>query len=75
VSAAIIVKSTPMLEATAIPYRKLTRRANIPRSATQTIAPANSTARPDVSIASSTEDPTSRPAWIPWRCRETTTSA
>src|SRR3972149_4262217 len=46
VSAEIIVKSTPMLAATAIPYRKLMPSANIPRSATQTIGPANSTARP-----------------------------
>ena len=60
-SAASIVKATVTAAATATPYRKLTPRANIPSIAMQTIVPANSTARPEVSIASTAESSRDRP--------------
>ena len=49
VSAATTVNATAIAAATATPYRKLTRSATCPASRCTTIAPANSTARPDVS--------------------------
>ena len=65
VSAAMTVNATATAEAIAMPYRKLTPSANMPSIAMQTIIPANSTARPDVSndstTASSRERPRSRP--------------
>lgn len=54
VSAAMTVKATVTAAAMATPWRKLTPRANMPSIAMHTISPANSTARPLVSIASTT---------------------
>ena len=48
------MKATVTAAAMATPYRKLTPSANIPSMAMQTISPANRTARPEVSIASTT---------------------
>lgn len=48
------VKATVTAAAMATPWRKLTPRANMPSIAMHTISPANSTARPLVSIASTT---------------------
>ena len=75
VSAAAIVNSTPMLAATARPYRKLIPSANMPSSAMHTTIPANSTVRPDVSMAVTREVSTSLPARSPCRCRDTMNSA
>ena len=55
VSDAIIVISTAKTEAIASPYRKLTPVANIPSRAIVTVVPASRIARPDVSIASTTD--------------------
>ena len=71
VRAAIMVRATPMAAASANPYRKLTPRANMPRSAMHTMIPANRTARPEVLTALTMEDSTSRPATSPCRCRVT----
>ena len=62
VSAASIVISTASAEAIASPYRKLTPSANCPSRAMITVMPANSTARPAVSIASSIAGWSSAPA-------------
>src|SRR4051794_11589661 len=51
VSAARTVNATTTLAAMPTPPSTLTRRASIPRSAMQTVAPANRTARPEVSSA------------------------
>jgi hypothetical protein len=59
VSEASIVKSTAMTEPIASPYMKLTPVTNIPSSAMITVVPASKTALPEVSIASSTDSPTS----------------
>ena len=59
VSDAIIVASTAQTEAIASPYRKLTPVANIPSRAIVTVVPASRIARPDVSIASTTDCSTS----------------
>ena len=41
----------------------------------QTVMPANRTARPDVSRASTMASSTGLPAWMPWRMRVTMKSA
>ena len=51
-----MVSATPRAADTASPYRKLTPRANMPRSAMHTMAPAKSTARPEVLTAFSIDD-------------------
>ena len=55
------VNATAIAAATPTPYRKLTPSANIPSIAMQTITPANRTARPDVSIDSTTASSTDCP--------------
>ena len=67
VSAAITVNATAMHAAIATPYRKLTPSANRPSRAMQTIIPANSTARPEVSTDSITASSPLRPRSRPWR--------
>ena len=74
VTAAVIVISTTIAEATATPLRKLTPSTNRPSSATITVAPANSTARPDVFSARTHAASGSRPALIALRWRVTTNS-
>ena len=74
VTAAVIVTSTTIAEATATPLRKLTPSTNRPSSATITVAPANSTARPDVFSARMHAASGSRPAMIALRWRVTTNS-
>ena len=71
VSDASIVSRTASEDATAGPYRNETPRANIPSSAITTVAPANSTARPEVSIALRTASRTSSPSRSPARKRVT----
>ena len=61
VSDAVSTSTTPIAAATAAPLRMLTPSANIPSSAITTVAPANSTARPEVFIAASTASCTSPP--------------
>ena len=75
VSDAVMVSSTASDEATAGPYRNATPRANMPRSAITTVAPANSTARPEVSMALTTASSTSSPSRSPARKRVTMNSA
>ena len=75
VTAAAIVTSTTTAEATATPLRKLTPSTNSPSSATITVAPANSTARPEVLSARAHAASGSRPALIALRWRVTTNSA
>jgi hypothetical protein len=75
VTAAIIVVSTTIAEAKATPLRKLTLSTISPSSATMTVAPANSTARPDVFSARTHAASGSRPAVIALRWRVTTNSA
>ena len=55
VSDAASVNSTASTEAIASPYMKLIPVANMPSSAITTVAPASRIARPEVSIASSTD--------------------
>ena len=74
VTAAVIVTSTTIAEATATPLRKLTPSTSRPSSATITVAPANSTARPDVFSARMHAASGSRPALIALRWRVTTNS-
>ena len=57
------------------PFRKLTRSTSRPSSATQTVAPANSTARPEVSSARTAESSTVMPVFSPPRCLVTMKSA
>ena len=75
VSAAITVNATTTAAATATPYRKLTPSANIPSIAITTIIPANSTARPEVSIASTTASSRLTPRRVACRKRVTMNSA
>ena len=51
VTAASTVKTTVSAEATARPFRKLTPRTKMPSRAMHTVLPANSTARPELSMA------------------------
>jgi hypothetical protein len=74
VTAAVIVMSTMIAEATATPLRKLMPSTNRPSSATITVAPANSTARPDVFSARTQAASGSRPALMALRWRVTTNS-
>ena len=74
VTAAVIVISTTIAEAIATPLRKLMPSTNRPSSATMTVPPANSTARPDVFSARMQAASGSRPAVIALRCRVTTNS-
>ena len=67
VSAATTVNETAIAAAIAMPYRKLTPSANIPSIAMQTIMPANSTARPEVSSDSITASSRLNPRNNPWR--------
>ena len=75
VSVAASVSSTAITEATARPYVKLTPVANIPSNAITTVAPASRIARPDVSIAPSTDCSTSPSAAKFSRNRVTMNSA
>ena len=75
VTAAVIVTSTTSAAATATPLRKLMPSTNRPSSATMTVPPANSTARPDVFSARMQAASGSRPAVIALRWRVTTNSA
>ncbi len=75
VRAADIVSSTASEAASAGPWRKLTPIANSPSIATTTVAPAKSTARPAVSMATSTASLTSRPSRRPLRNLVTTKRA
>ena len=75
VRAASIVISTASAEATASPYRKLTPSRNWPSRAMITVTPANTTARPAESIASSIADWSSAPARKFSRKRVTMNSA
>ena len=59
VSDAVIVSSTVSTDAIESPYRKPTPVANMPSSAITTVVPASRIARPEVSIASSTDSFTS----------------
>ena len=59
VSDASSVSSTAKTEAIASPYMKLTPVANMPSRAMITVVPASRIARPEVSIASTTERSTS----------------
>lgn len=52
-----------MTAAIARPYMKATPVANIPSSAITTVAPASRIARPEVSIAASTEPSTEPESW------------
>ena len=74
VTAAVIVVSTTIADANATPLRKLTPSTSRPSSATITVAPANSTARPDVFSARMHAASGSRPALIALRWRVTTNS-
>ena len=67
VIAANIVSSTVNEEPTAGPRRKLTPTSSCPSIATTTTTPANSTARPDVSIAVTIASSGSTPASSPAR--------
>ena len=67
VSAASTVNATAIAAAIATPYRKLIPRANMPSIAMQTITPANSTARPEVSSDSTVA--CSRDAPLSTACR------
>ena len=69
------MNATAIEAAIATPYRKLTPSANIPSIAMHTIIPANSTARPEVSIASTTASSPLSPRIRPWRYRVTMNSA
>ena len=74
VTAAVMTVSTTIAEANATPLRKLTPSTSRPSSATMTVAPANSTARPDVLSARAHAASGSRPAMIAFRWRVTTNS-
>ena len=67
VIADITVSATVIAADTATPNRNETPSSIIPSIATQTIAPANITARPEVSSASTTASSRSSPRIIPWR--------
>ncbi len=67
VSEPTIISSTPITDASATPCTKLRPMRNSPISEMITVMPANSTARPLVSIASTTESSTSRPRRSPSR--------
>ncbi len=56
-----MVSTTAIDVPTATPYRKLTPSAHSPRIATQTVAPANSTARPEVLIATAIDSSIAMP--------------
>ena len=75
VTAVAIVKSTVTVAAMPTPLRNDTPRMSSPSSATQTVAPANRTARPDVLSARSTACSTGRPALMALRWRVTMNSA
>jgi hypothetical protein len=74
VTAAVIVTSTTIADATATPLRKLMPSTKRPSSATITVAPANRTARPEVLSARMHAASGSRPALIALRWRVTTNS-
>jgi hypothetical protein len=68
VIAASTVATTVVAEAMAMPFRKLMPSTSMPSRAITTVAPANSTARPEVSIALTTESSTVMPDLRPVRC-------
>ena len=67
VNEARTISSTPSAEATATPWTKLSPMSIRPSSEMMTVVPANSTARPLVSIDSTTDSSTSRPRPKPSR--------
>ena len=69
------IMSTPIDEAIATPCTKSRPMRHRPSSEMITVAPANSTARPLVSIDSATESSTSRPSRNPSRYLVTMNSA
>ena len=75
VSDATMVSPTTSATVTATPYRELTWRANSPSSATHTVSPASSTARPEVLRAVTAASSGACPASSPLRCRLTMNSA
>jgi hypothetical protein len=75
VSAASTVNPTVIPAAIATPFRKLRPSTSMPSSATQTVPPANSTARPEVFTAVPTASRTSCPARRAQRKRVTMKSA
>ena len=75
VSDATMVRPTTSATATATPYRELIWSANSPSSATHTVSPASSTARPDVLSAVTAASSGVCPASSPLRCRLTMNSA
>ena len=74
VTAALATVATTSADARPTPLRKLTPSTSSPSSATMTVPPANSTARPDVFIARSQAALGSRPALSALRWRVTTNS-
>jgi hypothetical protein len=75
VSAASTVQATVSAQAIASPLRKLKPRTRMPSMQTQTVLPANRTARPEVSIAVTAASCGLRPAFRPRRCLVTMNSA
>ena len=71
VSAVAMVSTTVMTTWKARPLRKLSRNTSSPRSAMHTVAPAKSTARPEVLSARTAASSGGRPAFRPSRCRVT----
>jgi hypothetical protein len=71
VSVARTISSTPTAEPTAMPVTKLRPMSVRPSSEMTTVMPANTTARPLVSIDSVTASSTDAPAWIASRYRVT----
>ena len=73
--AATIMTATPMAMATAKPLTNARPTLMRPRRATITVMPANTTARPEVSMASTMESSTDMPSWSASRKRVTMKSA
>ncbi len=69
------VNNTMIADDTLIPVRKFSCRTSRPSMATHTVAPANSTARPEVLRARTADSSTVKPAFKPFRCRVTMNSA
>ena len=75
VTAAATVNATVSAQATARPFRKVIPSTKMPSSAMHTVPPANSTARPEVSIAATAASSAVSPDCRPRRCRVTMNSA
>ncbi len=74
-TAASTVNTTVRAEATARPLRKLMPRIKMPSKAMHTVLPANSTARPEVSMALTAASSGVSAASIPRRCLVTMNKA